>query len=739
MAYPGNTELSPQAQERVMSAFRQVVSKLQADQQDEALVGLEFVLRLDPAFAPGLELQRQLQAGQAGVDLGGIIDNLEAPSTGTINLLLVEAVEEFNQHNYLEAQEKVGQVLIDLPGHPEARSLQEQIEKALKTSTQVGAFLAQAQEAINRNDPQEAASFVMMAQALNPHHKGIKETVTEIQAAHAASSPPLAPPSAAEPDTIAKSEASASPPDVDFRETDDPHDSDTSFEYEAGSEESPAEGDVVEADSPAAPEAASWDIADAFQEPGDGEAVDADDPSSEPAPRSASDLSDLFEVSDEDRDEAAAVDSPEATLDPEPHQQEGSSTDEDPDLPGPAFDDAGSDIGDLFSTDSDPVGFSQFDATHEETKDTPSQEHAERINELLNEAASCWDAGDEDRARELVEGVLSTVPGHDAALELIGRFDQAADEAPPVEAPVSGPPPEEIEPGASDSDSQQDLFQQDFPSLKEITAGLQTGGLDQGDEGPQAQGLLAAIPWRILVLGAGGLAIVLAALWLGLGLFSGGGDEDHRAHVVSELLQEADTLFKQGNGQDALHILQTFPAEGIEKIRIDKRISKYQAALVPPTPTPVPGAVLSGRALIDEGRWLLAFEEVNDGLKSNPGDPGLAALKDEISSIEPQVVSLFSAMASGDYPTSAAMAKELALRHPDQAGFDAIIDKSLFNAALLALRSYNLTGARNHLSRLKVRRPTDEEVARILDFISSYKNRPVDMQLEIFVGSLDNR
>ena len=35
-----------------MTAFRQVVTKLQESQRDEALIGLEFVLRLDPTWIP---------------------------------------------------------------------------------------------------------------------------------------------------------------------------------------------------------------------------------------------------------------------------------------------------------------------------------------------------------------------------------------------------------------------------------------------------------------------------------------------------------------------------------------------------------------------------------------------------------------------------------------------------------------------------------------------------------------
>ena len=43
MAYPGNTELSPQAQDRVTTAFKQVVGKLQQGNREEAIIGLEFV------------------------------------------------------------------------------------------------------------------------------------------------------------------------------------------------------------------------------------------------------------------------------------------------------------------------------------------------------------------------------------------------------------------------------------------------------------------------------------------------------------------------------------------------------------------------------------------------------------------------------------------------------------------------------------------------------------------------
>jgi hypothetical protein len=68
-----------------------------------------------------------------------------------------------------------------------------------------------------------------------------------------------------------------------------------------------------------------------------------------------------------------------------------------------------------------------------------------------------------------------------------------------------------------------------------------------------------------------------------------------------------------------------------------------------------------------------------------------------------------------------------------------VLERSLFNSALAELRAYNLTGAEAYLSELDERRAADEVVARILEFIGKYKARPVDMQLKVFIGSIDPR
>ncbi len=161
--------------------------------------------------------------------------------------------------------------------------------------------------------------------------------------------------------------------------------------------------------------------------------------------------------------------------------------------------------------------------------------------------------------------------------------------------------------------------------------------------------------------------------------------------------------------------------------------------MAPPPPTPIPQAFVRGRELIDQGLWFEAYEETENGLREHPDDSGLRALREEINDIEPEVVPLYSSLGKGDFATATSIAAVLEEKYPDQPGVAVIRERCLFNAALADLRSYNLTSARNYLEQLKLRQPQDTEVIRILEFISSYTNRSVDMQLEIFVGSLESR
>ncbi|MEN8163956.1 MAG: tetratricopeptide repeat protein [Acidobacteriota bacterium] len=744
MTYPGNPELSAQAQERVMSAFRQVVTKIQDGLSNEALIGLEFVLRLDPTFAPGVALQEQLIGGQSDIDLSSIISHIEAPDTDTINLLLIEAVEDFNQHNYLEAKERVEKVLIDLPGHAEARSLAAQIDEALKVATQVGQFLTQAKEALADNRPQDAANFVLMAQALDPHHSGIEATLAEIHRAGgtaktvpvesvASSAQPPQPPATPPP-----AEESIVPPE-DFGTLADDSPSAPLFQAPAD-EEVPAEsGFAISGGFSAAlseeSESDSWDVAGAFEEPA---SQPNQAPVTPPEPEGfelGGNVADLFEVSS-DASETPLWEQPES-----PPQSPAEETGPVEDLlaQGTAALEAGNPQDALHHLSrillTDPENSQAAALIDKARSAVDAMEH--QLQASLSEAEMAWDSGDQDRARKVVEEILVAAPNNEDAQALKVRFTSQGPDLPlppPPQADPMVPPPPESAPGLEEDPDRDITALHDFDSaMDQLGPDIPAVSVDR----PAAGG--SSVPWRWIVLGGGAVAVVLVGMWLGSSFLPQRGEDVDAARAVSERIENAQILFDQGKGEEALDLLRSFDVEGIDKQRIDKHITRFEAALIPPTPTPIPESVEIGRSLMENGQWVEAFQVVNQGLSKHPGDAGLLDLKEQIALIEPRINALFNALAKNDFQTGADLAGALVGRHPDQEGLGLILDRCLFNAALNNLRSYNLTGARGHLKRLQERHPDDSDVVRILDFISSYTNRPVDMQLEIFVGSLGYR
>ncbi len=701
MTYPGNPELSAQAQERVMSAFRQAIAKIQDGSFDEALIGLEFVLRLDPAFAPGVALHKQLAENPDAIDLSEIISGLESPDTDAINLLLIEAVEDYNQHNYLEAKEKVERVLIDLPGHAEARSLSAQIDDALKVETQVGQFLAQAREALADNRPQDAANFVLMAQALDPHHSGIEATLEEIHRnapqRHediGGFSPPTGAPAAAQ------------APDAGFSTRVD----------DAFQPPNPPERTEVD----------SWDIEDST----DGAAFD-------PGPKTADtdsfdfggDVSDLFEASSDGDGpppwESAA----------QPPSADDSAVADDLLTRGRAALDAGDPqealhlLSRILLIDPDNP---DVDALIDRARAAISVME-QRLQSSLSEAELAWDSGDIEQARTLIDELLQIDPGNADALALKERFEQGEEEPPP-------PPPTEAElPTTTLSDEQYvaassseafdeflgDSGELDLPPVPEPPPKTPTSGF--------------RLPIRWVVLGAGALAIVLAGMWLGSRFLPGGDSDEEHLRALDQRIEEAQLLFDQGKGEEAIELLRSFPAEDVDRQRIKQHIARFEKALIPPTPTPIPESVERAKALLENGQWFEAYQVVTADLSKFPEDAGLLNLREQATTVEPRIVGLSSAVEKHDFQTCVGIAQDLVAKHPEQEGLDPILDACLFNAALVQLRSYNLTAARRYLLQLEERRPDDPEVSRIVEFISSYLNRPVDMQLEIFVGSLEFR
>lgn len=64
MSYPGNPSLSPDVQQRIITTYRQSLQGAARGNRDEALLGCDFIQRLDPQFQPARTLQQMLSANR---------------------------------------------------------------------------------------------------------------------------------------------------------------------------------------------------------------------------------------------------------------------------------------------------------------------------------------------------------------------------------------------------------------------------------------------------------------------------------------------------------------------------------------------------------------------------------------------------------------------------------------------------------------------------------------------------
>jgi len=724
------------------------------------MIGLEFVLRLDPSFAPATNLKHQLSSNTDEIDLGDVIAQLQAPTTEAINSLLVEAVDDFNSREFLGAKEKVEKVLIDLPGHQEARDLRDQIDKALKIEGQVGQFLIQAREALTKGDPQEAANFVMMAQALDPHHTGIASTLKEIddtgglalsqeyqpeapQAPTDTGAPPLQPP----PGTESEPEAVTSAPEQD------------AFAVEFNTQDPFA--DLIDP----APEAS---ISESISEPSpEFGAIGGDDVSFPPMDDSA----DLFTAPPESQN----VGGPDAS-------SVGLGTGGDDFAPATGRevdeDSVASSILDLIERGQAAMdGSDQLLAislwsqvflikpTHpeaghliEKAKKSLAEVEAQ-VKGFLGNARNAIDERENDAARLLINKALALRPNHlDVNLlkeELDREQGVSGTQEPVGDASKPSTRAEDSTPAAPElPELDDDLFgdvtdkaQAETPAEEAAAANeaLDDGLFDEHDvdfddfsELSLIDRLRSKLSMRMLAIAGLALVVVFAGVWLG-GKFLTAEPEIDESAAVNEVLLAADRLYKEHKTEEALHLLREFPAVGLFQQRIEMRIAKYEESLAPPTPTPVPEHASRAEVLLEQGLWWSAYLTVNEGLIAHPDDSGLTEIHQMIVEIEPEAPTLEHALKTHNYRSAVSISEDLLLQYPGQGDLVVVLERSLFNAALAESRAYNLTGAENHLTRLLDLKPEDEEAIRFLEFVQKYKVRAADMRLEIFIRSMNDR
>lgn len=702
------------------------------------MIALDFTLRLDADFEPARNLSNQLSTGSDEIDLGSMISELGLPSAEEIQAKLVDAVDDFNDRRFPEARDKVQAVLRELPGNQEARRLLSQIDHALETEAQIGGLLSRVHQNLAKGKAGEAADLLMKAQAIDPEHPGIAPLLHQIQAAAPAAKQPAPAPGASSTqaaETENRPGERPSPP-VEFSF---PPEGDSGPGAKAGEgfETLPEGAPLFGEDQSQAPafELEAPDFASGETGPGGGAGPVAE-ASGEQPPVVTGDLADLF-------DEGLGAAGPAAEEPAGPGGEEAARIDELYQQGQKAFErEDFLEAIDIWSRIYliDPDNTQANEAIDEARK---HQDEIDReLEQRLFEAQEAADAGDTATALRIAGEILIAHPENLAARNL---EDSLKRQGAAVQAPPPSPPePEEAAPSprhdGETGDLDADLFEIMDSETTEPSPVEEIPEITPEEPVQEAMSASRKRPggMRLILLGLGAVAIVAIGIWFGSRLMSGRHAGKTPASV-DRVLAQAEELYRKGQPEKAIRLLEGVHAASMEQVRIARRLTKYRKALAPPTPTPPPPEASEAQQAFTAGNWLKAYRLVIRGLETHPGDAGLNELNTKILNQENQIGPLVQAERQGDYETAVGIARELVGRYPNHPELRQDLARDLFNLAVNDLRTYNLTGAANQLRALLKINPSDAEAQRILRFIKKYQVRPVDMQLKVFIGSLSYR
>ncbi len=198
MSYAGNPSLTPDIQKRVLGTFEQTLGLAAEGNRQEALLGCDFVLRMDPHFEPARRLQERLRsstgpvavddllapaaadpfAGAIGLDLpslpdlGGPAMAMPAPGAGDLRGQfhgLLEA-RRFQELMGLaqQQQEAVGR-------DPELMRMATAAQERLEAEPYVNKFVNGAREAARLGQADEVTRLCEKIRALDPSHPVLAE------------------------------------------------------------------------------------------------------------------------------------------------------------------------------------------------------------------------------------------------------------------------------------------------------------------------------------------------------------------------------------------------------------------------------------------------------------------------------------------------------------------------------------------------------------------------------------
>ncbi len=218
------------------------------------------------------------------------------------------------------------------------------------------------------------------------------------------------------------------------------------------------------------------------------------------------------------------------------------------------------------------------------------------------------------------------------------------------------------------------------------------------------------------------------------------------APAQKDPLEEAQTLFKQGKVDDALGILTAIPSTDPRHDQALVLIDQFKSSAEPrPAAGPavsdaqVDEARLAGLASLSSGRYIDAVKSLDLVVKARPDD---AEASQALSRARDSVSALGSAIRSyneQDYESALRLLWDLRKQDPKNKDVEEYLFKSYFNDGVLNLQSGNTKKAGEAFREAAALRPQDVETQRHLKFSRRYAGGTSDLLARIYVKHVSPR
>lgn len=185
MSYPGNSSLSEDIRQRVVSTFRQTAALAEEGKREEALLGCEFILRLDPAFDPARALQDRIQAAGGPVETTDLLAALDGRAAAPDWDLAAELTDLIDRRDLRNAMQLVEENIERIAEDDGLKQLARIAQERLEAQPYVQSFLERAAALRQQGRPAEAEAELAKARELDPTHP-------ELAAIEPPGPPPLA-------------------------------------------------------------------------------------------------------------------------------------------------------------------------------------------------------------------------------------------------------------------------------------------------------------------------------------------------------------------------------------------------------------------------------------------------------------------------------------------------------------------------------------------------------------------